>query len=161
MKNIVLIAAAAAVGLVSTASQAAPETFNGTASVVILEQLAITQNTALSFGTVDLAKTGTSSFTVDPSPSVSPSVTGTGASFVAPPVAGAFTVTGSNLPVTLSENEGTCGSGVTLTNLSLSAASVTLVGGSASFTLGGTVNIAAGTAAGTVNCSYTLTAQYS
>lgn len=159
MKNIALIAAAAAVGLVSTASQAAPFDFNGTASVVILEQLAISQNTALSFGKVDLAASGTSSFTV--SAAGAPSVVGTDAKFVSPPVAGAFTVTGSNLPVTLSKNEGTCGSGVTLTNLTLSATSVTLVGGSASFTLGGTVNIAAGTAAGTVNCSYTLTAQYS
>lgn len=160
MKNIALIAAAAAVGFVSTAAQAAQFSDDFDASVEILAALNITQNTALSFGTVDLANGVESTFTVSPT-GAAPTVTGSGASFIVAPTAGAFTVTGSDRTVNLSESTGNCSNtNVQLTDISLSSLTAAITNGSATFSVGGTVSIPAGTTAGLVTCSYTLTANY-
>lgn len=161
-KTSLLFAAAAVFGISATSVQAAPATNEYNASVVILKQLTIAENTPLSFGKVDLAKSGNSVFTV--APNGTPTVTGTDASFITPPVAGAFTVNGSgDQSVKLTEKEGLCSvSTVLLTGLTLSTETVTLnaISGNATFTLGGTVTVPAGTAAGTVTCAYELTAAY-
>lgn len=161
MKNIALIAAAAAVGFVSTAAQAAPASFNGTASVTILEQIAITEDNALSFGKIDKpsASVGTATYTVSPagltSTSGDGSFIGTGAA------AGVYDFTGTaGESALIGATVGSCGGGLTLSALTFSTPTNTVTLNALNVGLGGTLTVPAATVAGAYTCSYTVTAQY-
>jgi len=159
MKNIALIAAAAAVGLVSTASQAAPATFNGTASVTILEQITISEDNALNFGKIDKPSTGSADYTITPTGVTSD--TGDGSFIGTGAAAGSYDFNGTDgQSATIGASAGSCGGGLTLSALTFSTPSNTVTLDALNVGLGGTLTVPAATVAGSYTCSYTLSASY-
>lgn len=160
MKNIALIAAAAAVGLVSTASQAAPASLSSSATVQILAPITITEGNALAFGKIDApsALSASTIFTISAT-GAPPAHTGDGA-FVSGSAAGTYSFageTGQNVNVSAAVGAA-CTGGLTLSNLVLSVSSGNLP--LAGVKLGGSLNVPAGTTAGNYACPYTVSAQY-
>lgn len=160
MKNIALIAAAAAVGFVSTAAQAAPDRFDGTASVTILEQIVISEDNALSFGKIDKPSTGNADYTV-PADGSAPSDTGDGSFIGSGATAGVYDFTGtSGESALIGATPVGCGGGLTLSALTFSTPTNTVTLNALNVGLGGTLTVPAATTAGAYTCSYTVTAQY-
>ncbi|WP_439638974.1 DUF4402 domain-containing protein [Nevskia sp.] len=161
MKNIALIAAAAAVGLVSTASQAAPANFGGTASVTILEQIVISEDNALNFGKIDKPSVSVGSATYTISPAGLKSNTGDGSFIGNDATAGSYDFTGTdNEPATIEAIAGGCGGGLSLSALTFSTPSNTVTLDALNVGLGGTLTVPAATVAGSYTCSYTVSAKY-
>lgn len=159
MKNIALIAAAAAVGLVSTASQAAPASFLGEASVTILQQIVISEDNALTFGKIDKPSTASADYTVSPTGGISD--TGDGSFIGNGAAAGSYDFTGTaGESATIGASPGTCGGGLTLSALTFSTPSNTVTLNALNVGLGGTLTVPAATVAGSYTCSYTLSAAY-
>lgn len=162
MRKTHLVLAAAAFGIVASPAFAAPasETFN--AEVTILEQIAIANPTALSFGSIDRpgATVPSQDFTVSPL-GVSTAGAGDG-SFVVNGTAGSLSVTGSDgllADVTAAAN-GACsgGTGVSLTAVALGGTNPYTL--DATIPVGGTVSVTNAATAATFTCSYTVNASY-
>lgn len=159
-----LIAAAAASGLAGiTAVHAAPATETFNASVYILEQITLTELVALDFGRIDPPAGGNATVTV-PADGSATTVIGGGADFVGDTGnAGELTATGeADETFTTSAAPGACNdAGVTLDSIDLDAPTAFDNVGVASINVGGVLTISpAAAGAGTVSCSYDVTAAY-
>lgn len=155
------VIAAALLG--GSAAQAATGT--GTATAKVLTPLTVTSTRDLAFGTI-VPQTSASTVAVSSAGVVTCgaltcigtrtsgqfSITGTAGqvvSITAPLAATSFTLTEPVASNTMSIN-----------NVTVSAASATLTGGTASFTVGGTLNVGANQAEGDYTGSYTVTVNY-
>lgn len=154
-KHIILAAVTSLVGM--SAVNAAPVTFSATASVTILEQIAINEVAALSFGTIDKpsAAFGPAVYTVN---AVGSSNTGDG-SFIAPGSVGTYTVFGSDgVAYTPAAAAGGCSD----PNLSLSVSATSTNGNvlDDTLTISGDLTVSPDAVAGAQSCTYTVSASY-
>lgn len=159
-----LIAATAASGLAGiTAVHAAPVTESFDASVYILEQITLAQLTALDFGRIDPPVGANATVTV-PADGSATTVIGGSADFVGDTGnAGELAATGEpSETFTATEAPGTCDdANVTLDSIELDAPAAFDASGNASIDVGGVLTITpAAAGAGTVSCSYDVTAAY-
>lgn len=165
MNKKILLAVGAAItttGLYSASALAADATGNATA--VVLAPLAITAGAAMDFGDV-AAVTGATSTVVLTSAGATSS--GDGATTGGTPAAGAFSVTGDDtltyditLPTSTTLTGGS-GPDITVNTFTDSAGgSSTTSGGTDSFTVGATLNLADGQGSGTYAGTYTVTIDY-
>ncbi len=147
-------------GAVSGLAVPTTETFNADAEVV--EDLTVSESTALDFGKMVAPTDVTQDFTLAPGGSTS--TTGTG-SFVSGQQPGNLTITGpdESFVGVDSSISGTTVSGCTggtgtvnLKDITFSSTLVQLVGGTAGVDVGGTLEAAVG-ASGTFTCSYDVT----
>ncbi|MEO8023128.1 DUF4402 domain-containing protein [Polaromonas sp.] len=164
MKNFTRFSLLAAV--IATAStlsvSALAATATGTASATVLAPIAIAAGTALNFGTLaGNASGGTVVVTAAGARSTTGTVVVTGAAFSA----GAFTVTGtgaSTFAVTYpgSFNVSANAGANTMAVVVNGAATGTLVGGTVSLPVGGTLTVGANQVAGSYTGTYTMTVEY-
>ena len=149
------------VGLGATAANAA--TTNGNATANIVAAITIQEDAVLNFGTI---VPDTSAQTVAISTAGAQSCSGalvcTGT-----PAAGAFTATGTagqgvTISVAATATLNRVGGGATMgvAGLAPSALTATLTGGTASFTVGGTLAVGAGQMAGVYNGTYAVNVNY-
>lgn len=159
MKRAILGAAIAALAMNASAAQAASTT--ATAKAKILAPLSITNSSDLDFGTI---VSGAAASTVAVSPAGAPTC-GTGLTCIGTVSAAGFNLAGtSGALVTISLAAPT----VTLTSagnsmsatLAASQNSLTLTSTGGTFTVGGTLNVAANQAAGTYSGTFTVNANY-
>ena len=155
----IALLATAVVALSSLSSAAIAASINGNASATVLTPITVTQNTALSFGT--LAANAAGSVTIS---------TAGGRTFsgvVVTPggfAAGAFGITGSTgatFAITLGTPTALASGGNSMAfTVASSAATGTIALGVANFTVGGTLTVAAGQAAGSYIGTYPVTVEY-
>lgn len=159
LKAVIAGAAIAALGLGTTAVQAA--TASATARAKILRQVTITNTTALQFGTI---VTGTAASTVVIS-SAGTRACGTGLVCSGASSAAGFNVTGTSgqvvavsVPSTVTLTT-TAGDSMTA-SLAASASTVTLASNAGSFSVGGTLAVGANQADGDYEGTFVATADY-
>jgi len=163
MKRILL--AASALVAVAAASSAMADSVNGasatgTAGVTIFTPITVTQTQGLDFGAVTSGQNGTVSIA---QASGARTVTGgVGAVAVNVGKAGAFAVNGqSNAAINVVVGSTFTGFGANITGTTLAAnLPVVLTGTSATFNVGGTLNIPNNTPAGAYTGSYTVAVNY-
>ncbi len=163
MKRIIL--AASALLAVAAASSAMADSVNGasatgTAGVTIFTPITVTQTQGLDFGAVTSGQNGTVSIA---QASGARTVTGgVGAVAVNVGKAGAFAVNGqSNAAINVVVGSTFTGFGANITGTTLAAnLPVVLTGTSATFNVGGTLNIPNNTPAGAYTGSYTVAVNY-
>jgi hypothetical protein len=155
---------AAALGGVSVLATggvcAAPASLPANAEVEILEQIVITEDFNLDFGTIDKPQSGTQSFTVNTDNTTS--TTGTG-SFQGGHQRGQYDISGSNseiINLTLSSN-GCAGSGglLLLTGIT-SDAGLPVTLDVFDLHIGGTLAVSSAAVAGSYGCTYSIQANY-
>jgi hypothetical protein len=144
------VALVAAMGMAGTANAA---TANANATATILDSLTLSADSPLNFGTISAQNAGTVAVTAAGGVTCSAGLTCTGTQ-----AAAGLTATGNagasiniSLPSTsTSLSDGaTPAHSMTVSGLNLSSTTGTLTGGTYSFTVGGTLNVANGQAAGT------------
>jgi hypothetical protein len=152
-----------AVSLGATSANAATATATATANIV--QAITITQNAGLNFGTiVPAASAATVAISTAGARTCGGSLTCSGSV-----AAGAFTATGTGgMTVLISSDASTSiddgaggGAPMSVTGLTVSAASAVLSGGgSTTFTVGGTLNVGATQVAGVYNGTYNVNVSY-
>lgn len=159
LKNFAAAGAVAAVALMSGQAMAASAT--GDASVTIATPIAVSQSTALSFGTVAVGATGG---TVVLDHASATTVTGDVSKLGGTIASGAFLVTGlasQNFTVTVPASTTlTSGANSMTTTLTTDTASGSIGGSGTTFHVGGTLTVAGGQATGTYNGTYSVTVNY-
>lgn len=139
----------------TTAALAEPATFSTSATVTILESIAVTETAPLSFGTIDKPTSGSADYSVDAAGVATH--TGDGGFLVAPQT-GTYGVTGEDgVAYSASATAGACSD----SGLALSVAASSLSGTlDDTVTVSGTLSVASTTTAGSHTCAYTVTASY-
>lgn len=148
-----------AVGLSATGANAATATANANAEIVAA--ISITEDTELNFGTI---VPGAAASTVQLTPAGGVTC-GAGLTCSGTTAAGAFTATGTagyavNIGVVASTTLTSGANNMTLDSFAASAATATLTGGTASFTVGGTLHVGASQAPGVYTGTYDVSVNY-
>jgi Mat/Ecp fimbriae major subunit len=150
--------AIATLGMGATAANAASA--SATAKAKILRQVTVTNNSDLQFGTI-VTGTAPSTVIVD---TAGARTCGSGLVCSGTTTAAGFTVGGTtgqvvtiSVPATVTLNSG---SNSMTASLSASAATATMVASAASFTVGGTLSVAAGQADGDYEGTFSATVDY-
>lgn len=163
MRTLKSVIALAAVAAAMTAGSAMAADATGTANASIVQAIAISEDTQMSFGSVSPSTTASGTVVLSATGGTTDSnVTRLSGGTAA---AGAFTVTGgtgATYALTLPASDVTLTSGGdTMTAGSFTSnSSGTLTGGSESFGVGATLNVGISQAAGTYTGSYTVTVNY-
>lgn len=156
MKKQIVVTAASLLALGAAAVHAAPASLSANADVIILQQIAITENANLDFGTIDKPSSGSQTFTVSAAGAES---AGTGdGSVIATGGAGVYGVSGTaGQAYTFSVTAGSCSdAGLSLGSMTHNASGVL----NESVGVGGTLTVASSAGAGAKTCAYTVSAQY-
>ena len=161
-KLLAALVATTAVGFAGYAMNASATDLSATASVVIIAPISILEDTPLNFGTVAPAATvgDTTTVTVAPGGGISSGST-PAAGLGGGEAAGSFTVSGitdATYAVTLPTTD-IVFNGMTLNGF-LSNNTGTLTGGSDTLTVGATLSIPGGQAAGIYSTNYDVTVEY-
>lgn len=167
LRKILLATGVVSMGLTSVAFA---DTVATNASMTIRAAVALTNNTSLSFGTIDLPTDATTTYTLTNAGGTSTS--GGNGAFVASSAAGDISVAGENgQTVDLSITAGACtGSGITLSSMEATynsqafnngaAASTTVNNSSPTMNVGGAIALTTSASTGAQTCAYTVTVAY-
>lgn len=164
MKKILLVAAAAAIATPAFAAPGDTATTQGSATATIVAPITLTHNSAaLAFGTLT-SGTGGGTVTVSSGGTVSGTTGDVTVLSGSLNSADSFTVGGSaNRTFTISTTGGSVAAGANSMTFTTSASGATgtlSAGGSATFTVGGTLTVGANQAAGSYTGSYNATVAY-